>query len=550
MKQIFLIISFVVLSTAILSLKSVANNVVCEIVGGAQYETIDAAIAAVPANTPTTIRLLQTIDRTTTLNINGSRKITLDMNGFNLNITVSTSTNGAALEVKQNSSLTTTGSGTFNASGFIYGIYAVEGAVVNITGNVSATLSRSASGIYAFESAGVPVSVTVNGDVSGYTGFIAASGAEIVVNGNITGGSAGFRVLNGGDVYVSGNVSSSGASENCISIYTGAVLVGGNVTATGDGSNGIYVSNNSTLTVLGSIFAIQHGISAYTSHVVITGNISTSLAESSYTVYAGNSTEMNIGGHVVGNGDVGVVAETSSKVTVTGNIQSLYCGIRVSQSGEVFAKSDVIADATVGVGVNAYSVGKTTIDGTIRAYKDLIFGELEGAPVTPSTKEGFLTYSDGGDYASYIWIKDPSTQETFIISNEEGLIDELIRSGLGEKNLYEILVILQPYLTGRIPDNFIANLANSSGDKEVFTKALSQFAGTGQCIGINANGTISIIPTSFRAYYDKKEFLFYSFARNNTGRVKLLCADDPEQAPAVTVQGGTVSDCIISAIMW
>jgi len=44
--------------------------------------------------------------------------------------------------------------------------------------------------------------------------------------------------------------------------------------------------------------------------------------------------------------------------------------------------------------------------------------------------------------------------------------------------------------------------------------------------------------------------LFYSFARNNTGRVKLLCADDPEQAPAVTVQGGTVSDCIISAIMW
>ncbi len=137
---------------------------VCEI-GSTQYETLDAAVAAVPANIPTTIRLLKTIDRTSTLILDGSKKITLDLNGYNLNITV-TGVSQAALDVMAGASLATTGAGALNASGFIYGIYAIEGAVVNITGDVSATggmtkQSGSATGIYAYESQGVPVSVTV-----------------------------------------------------------------------------------------------------------------------------------------------------------------------------------------------------------------------------------------------------------------------------------------------------------------------------------------------------------------------------------------------------
>ena len=554
MKQIFLIISFVVLSTTILSLKSVANNAVCEIEGGAQYATIDAALAAVPANTPTTIRLLQSINRTTTLFISGSKKITLNMNGFDLNINVTTQINGAALEVKQSSSLTTTGSGTFNASGFIYGIYATEGAIVDITGDVSATGGYSTSygsttGVYAYGSAGNHVVVTVNGNVSGYVGVNTLSSSEISVNGNISGVSYAGSARFGGFLSVSGDANSTGLG-NCIEVTSATAHIGGNVTSSGENSSAIYAGSSSTITVGGNVNGVLHGITAQGGNVKVTGNVVSVSSATNYTVSSSNSAQVEVGGSVIGNGDVGVLAETSSKVTVTGKIQSYYCGIRVSQSGEVFAKGDVVADGTVGVGVNAYSLGKATIDGTINAYKNMVFGESEGSPVIPSTKEGFLTYSDRVDNTSYVWIKDPSKQKSFIISNEDGLIDELIRAGLGEKNLYEILVILQSYLTDRIPDNFIANLASSSADKEVFTTPLSNFAGTNMCVGISANGTIFIVPISFRAYYDNKEFMFYSFAHNHAGRVKLLSVVDPDQSPAVLIQGETASDFIISAIMW
>ncbi len=386
---------------------SVPASPVCEIVGGAKYDTLDAAIADVPADTPTTIRLLANIDRSSTLTLSGSKKITLDLNGHNLNIDT---TSGAALEMKQSATLVTTGTGALNASGFVYGIYAVEGTAVNITGNVSATGGYSeqwgsATGIYAYESAGFPVAVTVNGDVRGYIGVVVTSGAEATVNGGITGTKSGMRVLNGGNVSVSGSVSATEASnDSCIMIFTGTVHVGGNVTAAGANSDGIYAANGSVLTIGGSINAVRYGISAYTTEVDITGSVSTSSADSSYTAYAGDSSVMHIGGDITGFGDCGVIAATSGVVTVAGKIQSHYTGIRVSTGAEVFAQSDIVVDDAVGCGVNAFDQGKATIDGTIHADQAMIFGESDGALVTPSTKTGYLTYSDGE--GSYVWLKD------------------------------------------------------------------------------------------------------------------------------------------------
>jgi hypothetical protein len=231
----------------------------------------------------------------------------------------------------------------------------------------------------------------------------------VIVNGGITGETAGIRVLNGGDVTVSGNVAATAAvDDSSIMMYSGTVHVGGNVTAEGADSDGIYASNAATLTVGGSVSSVRYGIRAYSSNVNVAGSVSTSSASSASTVYAGTSSVLTIGGDVTGVGDCGVIAETSAKVTVTGKIQSEYTAIRVSQSGEVFALSNVIADGTVGVGVNAVEKGEATIDGTIWAHKNITFGESDGALVTQTTKPGYLTYSDGLVDPSSVWVKRAS----------------------------------------------------------------------------------------------------------------------------------------------
>ena len=493
---------------------ALAADPVCEIVGGAQYETLDEAVAAVPADTPTTLRLLQTIDRTSTLILDGSKKITLDLNGFNLNITTAS---GAGLEVRQSASLTTSGAGTLNISGFIYGIYAEQGATVSITGNVSATGGHSESagdaiGIYAFESAGIPVAVTVNGDVSGYVGVIVASGAEVTVTGSVTGVGAGLRVLNGGVVSITGSVSASTVSaDSCVMMFSGTVHIGGSVTATGTDSDGIYAANNATLTVGGNVSAVRHGISAYSSDVTITGGVTTSSSDSSYTAYAGTSSVLTISGGVTGAGDCGVVAETSGKVTVTGNIQSYYTGIRAATGGEVFALGDVTADGTVGVGVNAYETGEATVDGTIHAHKAMIFGESDGAEVTPTTKPGYRTYSDGA--GSTIWVKAPIVATTFVLSNEEGrLIDKLIADGYGNSNLYQVLVSIAPASNGIISDAYLDTLALCDSGSEIFTYKLNDFAGLNGGVAINTDGTIFTTSIRGRTYYRQMGYSTYPTA--------------------------------------
>jgi len=405
-------------TVTVIALAPPNSDYACEIVGGAKYETLDEAIAAVPANTPTTIRLLKTIDRTSILTINGSKKITLDLNGYNLNITTAS---GAALEVKQNASLTTAGAGTVSASGFIYGIYATEGAKIDITGNVSATggyspAQGSAIGVYAYESYGIPVIVTVNGNVSGYDGVIVLSGAEVIINGDITAEQVAGKVMSEGILTVSGDTSNTGLGT-CIEVHNGTIHIGGNVTSTGIDSSGIYAANGSVLTVSGSISAVCHGITAYNTDADISGSVSTSSAASSYTTYAGDSAVISIGGDVTGTGDCGVWAETSGIVTVSGTIQSCYTGVLVSASGEVFALGNVIADNTAGVGVNAYSAGYATIDGTIQAHKTMIFGESDGTQVTPTTKNGYLTYSDGEEPPSFIWVKCSTPVLPTIVTN-------------------------------------------------------------------------------------------------------------------------------------
>ena len=134
---------------------------VCSI-GTTPYASLDDALAAVPTGgtTPTTIKLLANIDYSSTLTVS-SKKITFDLNGKNLNVV--NTTNRALLVEGGNVFLSgignfnvtsTVGEGAYinsgydtatvtNATGGGTGVYARQGAELNVLGNVTATAALS-----------------------------------------------------------------------------------------------------------------------------------------------------------------------------------------------------------------------------------------------------------------------------------------------------------------------------------------------------------------------------------------------------------------------
>ena len=147
-----------------------AEGVVCEIVGGSTYTTLSSAIEAAPNGT--TIRLLTDITHNSTIAVIG-KSFTIDVNDHNL--TVNTSgvdcvqvINGFTLTIVDTGSNETAGAfnvavsgdnalvglnaygnhsrinvnvpATINATGeFCIGVMAQDGAVIEVSGNVSGT---------------------------------------------------------------------------------------------------------------------------------------------------------------------------------------------------------------------------------------------------------------------------------------------------------------------------------------------------------------------------------------------------------------------------
>ncbi len=385
-----------------------AGPAVCELVGGMQYETLDAAIADVPASTPTTIRLLQTIERASTLAIDGAKRITLDLSGYDLNINAAS---GAAMEISQGSSLTTTGLGTLNAMGEEYGINATQGSTVSITGNVGAT---AYAGVYAY---GGDSSVTVIGNVSGHVGVLSGNTASVMVTGNVTGNSAAVLATESSKVQITGEV--TGTNTGVQANTNAEATVTGNVRATSQDSTGLLLSSGAAVTVSGDVDAGLKGVSASDGSSAEVGGDVMTISDVGYgfavRVQFGASVE--IGGDAVAAAETGVAAETSGLVFVTGDVQGKYYGIAVSKGAEVFVHGDVIAVNYGGAGINAHIAGRATVDGVIHASTPMVFGESDGALVTPTTKPGYLTYSDG--QGSFIWVYDPDAIPFMSLTTEK-----------------------------------------------------------------------------------------------------------------------------------
>jgi hypothetical protein len=112
-----------------------------------------------------------------------------------------------------------------------------------------------------------------------------------------------------------------------------------------------------------------------------------------------------------------------------------------------------------------------------------------------TSKNFYINAGTGSGIQSYeafgiVWATEAPT--TFVLTNEGGLIDDLIRAGHGTKNLYQTLEILKPKSDGVISDEFMTTLANCPAGSEIFTANLKSYTGINNPVCINTDGTIRI----------------------------------------------------------
>jgi hypothetical protein len=300
-------------------------------------------------------------------------------------------------------------------------VYGVSPGDLTVNGNITVTGDNSI-GIRAWEDA----EVTVNGDIS--------------VTGD---NSRGVAANNNSTVNVTGNVSTSGDHQirAIRATHNATVTVTGNVTAAataGSDSNAIRANNYATVTVNGNVTATASGNAVVgvnswgDADVTINGNISASGDQDIWGVSTDGPVAFTINGNVTaaGNGWITGVGAAGGNGNVTGNVTvtapagSMSAGIYASNDAIVTVGGNVTA--ANGLGVNARGIAKVTVNGKITAYTGplgdgyiLITGSSYPAAnfTTPTTKAGYLTYTDGD---ATVWVaaepapRDPTYSTTSI----------------------------------------------------------------------------------------------------------------------------------------
>jgi hypothetical protein len=241
-----------------------------------------------------------------------------------------------------------------------------------------------------------------------------------------------LTVKNGGKVRLAGtgtgkfNVKSS---SNSISygiqvLDANSEVTVNNVDVTGEGAIGIYMYGSGDsldggmITVNGHIIAGDMGVNvnAKNGSVIVNGDITA--GHSGVQVAANPGTIVTVNGNINVLGTTwqslkgaGILASGQTTVKVTGDVTGQgtnYTGVH-AQGGSIEVEGDVIssgigAKAEQNVGYPIYN-GAVTIDGSLSAGTPFIIvgtTEKTAADITePTTKPGFLTYSDG---TSNVWI--------------------------------------------------------------------------------------------------------------------------------------------------
>jgi hypothetical protein len=115
---------------------------------------------------------------------------------------------------------------------------------------------------------------------------------------------------------------------------------------------------------------------------------------------------------------------------------------------------------------------------------------------------------------------------TVVLTNENGLIDNLIAAGYGSSNLYQVLVALEPGSGGAISEALLDTLAGKPANSEIFTAILSYFAGMNNPLCINIDGTLGIQPIFARDIYQKTGYSTYPPGMPPKGNALFTTAND------------------------
>ena len=141
---------------------------------------------------------------------------------------------------------------------------------------------------------------------------------------------------------------------------------------------------------------------------------------------------------------------------------------------------------------------------------------------------------------------------TFVLSNEGGLIDDLIRAGHGTKNLYQTLEILKPKSGGVISDEFMATLSNCPAGSEIFTAPLSVFGGLNNPLCVNTDGTLAVQAIFGKDYFIRDGYTTIPSNQNGYTSELFTSANSAEKYidAGSGTSGGTVTNYKAFAIAW
>ena len=412
---------------------------VCQI-GATQYDSLDGALAVV--DNGETIILLENITDSDGLVISSGKSFTIDLNSHDLDVTNPSADLGKGVEVTSGSEVVLTGSGSFNASGEWYGVYA---------DNATVTVSSAASSMG--------------------TAVFANNSANVTVTGDAEGAGAGIYARNSSIITVNGDVGSTNDGVSALDAQGSTIHVRGNVIASGGGSSqGILGAGN--ITVDGNVEGNQIGVEVGGSSSVITvgGNVTargTDDAGSNFFCYGAVTSDgnINITGNITAAGGTGVRSVGSGKLTIDGAITAAHY-IEFGFGGTKTVKTIDNKQAT-------------------------------------TTKPGYYTYAE---YSGQVWVKATSVPNSVCEiggTPYETLADALATVGAGQTATIELLDNIDYNKGIAISagqniifdlNNHTLNVVNDSGiglqvtDGSVDYIGLGEFNVTGSTCGVSANG--------------------------------------------------------------
>lgn len=154
---------------------------------------------------------------------------------------------------------------------------------------------------------------------------------------------------------------------------------------------------------------------------------------------------------------------------------------------------------------------------------------------------------------SETYISPEPRATTIVLSNERGLIDELIKAGYRDSCLYRTLIKLREVSGGAVTDEFIATLSTCPAGSEVFIAELKNYIGLNSPVCINSDGTLRINDIFGRDYYGKTGYSIHRENQNGVGRIFFTTATNSTyyiDAGSGGSSGGITTNYKASAIVW